>query len=525
MNYGMACLALLVMTWGNCAAAFGQPPAQQQLAFRADGEALQAARALSSGAAVPFAQETQILQPPAGDFPPLPPHPEPIAEGLLPLDEELWEHGGSYLFQPEGDRLHWPQSSSAEMLRLPESWQAPQPFTRFADFLGADPIVIEPYPRWPGGYAWEPRLVGYGAHQSFGFALEQNNRRQDVLGQQLLLDLDFQWTGTERVHLHFRPLGRRNTGGSYYQFSDPDGYVDNSVVGPQRYWLEAELHSLLGAYVDPFSPLDVNLVVGKFPFALHNSLLMNDEITGVVVSKNTIYAADLSNLNIQTFYAFEDVDTYVNNDSQLLGTHITAEHRRTLYEFTYAYVNHDGDNQRNAHFAGLSRTAFIGPLTLAGRALFKWGDESGAGAGQLFSVEANYSRILESRPLGIESAVLFCNAFRVSDGWTSLGGGNFNRLRTAFEVNPVIRIAAGTANTDTVGVASGVQLFRRNQDESFVPEVAFESPAGEVVWGVGLRYQRKTSARSFLETLGVLNFSDDPQFDREGAFLSHTILF
>ena len=60
---------------------------------------------------------------------------------------------------------------------------------------------------------------------------------------------------------------------------------------------------------------------------------------------------------------------------------------------------------------------------------------------------------------------------------------------------------------------------------SVVPEIAFDSPQGEAVWGIGLRYQKKTSPRSFLEVQGIGNFSDDRRFRREGVFVSETIIF
>ena len=282
---------------------------------------------------------------------------------------------------------------------------------------------------------------------------------------------------------------------------------------------------MFGGFIDEFSVWDQRIVVGKFPFALHNFLLMNDEIQGIVLSKNTKFLGRLSNLNVQAFYAFNDVDTFSDADGRLVGTNLSIDYERKFYELTYAFVAHETDSQRNTHFAAISRTALCGPLTIAGRGLFKWGDRGGRGAGQLLTLECNYGRVLEHSRLGIESAVYFANAFYATKGWNSIGGGNFNRLRTAFEVDPTIRLSAGPANADTAGVTLGVQLFRHHEDESFVPEVAFETPGGEPVLGFGFRYQRKLSPRTYVEALGVWNLSDDPQYQREGVFASYTIIF
>lgn len=465
-----------------------------------------------------------------GDFPRLPPDPYADQYDPLPsLGEELWYHGGSYLYQPEGDRLNWPSHEEAhyELLRLPEDWQKPRPVELFTEFLGADPVIVNPRLKWPGpgGYVWEPAFVGYGSYDLFGFAFEQNKQRRDGIGHQLILDLDLRLTGTERFHVQYRPLGKGGTGGSYYEFSDPDGYVNNATATPDRYWFEFELHSVLGAYVDPFAALDFHTTIGKVPLAFHNTLLMNDEVVGVIVNKNTIYAGQLSNLNIQMFYCFADVDAYANANADLVGIHAQFDHRLAFHEATYAFVQHDFDSDRDSHFLALSRTQFFGPLSLAGRALFKVGDRGGRGSGQLFVLESNYTRTFDREPYGVSHGVFYANAFAATSGWNAIAGNNFNRLTTAFEVNPLVRLSAGIGVADTYGVAAGVQLFRHHEDESLIPEIAYESPDGASVFGLGLRYLRKTGPRSFIEVQGVYNESNDSRFDREGIFTAYHIIF
>lgn len=468
-----------------------------------------------------------LFEPAQGSFPILPPDPYAHEyEPLAPLSDELLEHRGSYLYSPEGDLLDPYGQRRKPPLRLPENWIAPEPFTLFSDFLGADPIRQDDSLRWFNGrYAWHPEFVGYGSLEVFGGGLQQNGRRQDFIGHQLILDMDLRLTGTERFHVQFRPTGDGASGGSFYRFSDPEGYVNNGTAEPQRYWFEGELHSMLGSWADPFAPSDFHVVAGKFPFQLHNNFLMNDEVIGVAVNKNTLFVGDLSNLNVQLFYAFNDVDTFENADGELFGVHLSADRNRTFYEATYARVDHAFDTSRRTHYGAVSRTQLVGSLTLAGRALFKWGDEGGRGDGQLYVLESNLGRYFDGAPLGVESAVFYANAFSSSRGWNSIGAANFNRVRTAFEVDPTIRIAAGPAANDTLGVALGVQLFRHHQDESITPEIAFEAPGGEAVWGAGLRYQRKTGPRSYIEALGVINISDDPQFERDGVLLSWFLLF
>ena len=464
-------------------------------------------------------------------FPPLPPDPyEDDHLPLPPLDEELWNHGGSYLYSPEGDRLNWPDEHAGnhfDVLRLPEDWVEPKPWTLFSEFLGADPIYTRPWAQWPGpaGYLWDKRLVGYGRLSLIGLSFEQSNQRQDAFAQQLLLDVDLRLTGTERFHVQFRPLGRDNTGGSYYQFNSPSGYVDNFAGAPQRYWFEGEVASLLGSYLSPFTSLDLNFAVGRFPVALQNNLLINDEFLGAALAKNNVYLGPLSNLNVQLFCGLNDVSAFADSDGQLYGVSAQADHRKAFYELNYVFLRHDSDSGRDAHFAGLSRTQFYGPVSVAGRALFKWGDEGGRGAGQLFTLESNWTRAFDENLFHIDKGVFYGNAFLVTKGWNSIAGGNFNQLRSSFETNPLVRIAAGLSPAQNWGLALGVQLFRRHQDESLTPEISFESPEGDSVVGCGIRYLRKTGSRAYWESLFTMAFSDDPRFDRRGAIWTYHILF
>lgn len=451
-------------------------------------------------------------------------------EPLPPLADELYEHGGSYLYCPEGDRLGWTdhRDSHYEYLRLPESWQKPRPLTAFAEFLGADAIKQYPLLKWfgPGGDSWEPRFVGYGDYQMFAFAFEANHQRSDAIGHQLRVELDLRLTGTERFHVQFRPLGKGNTGGSYYQFNDPSGYIDNSTGEPDRYWFEGELYSMFSSFLDPFAVRDYHVVAGKFPFFLHNALLINEEILGVVVNKNTITGGSVSNANVQAIAGFNDVDTYPDEQTRIYGVNASVDYRRALLEATYMYGAAETDSSRDAHYLAVSATKQFGPRTMALRTLFKIGDKGGDGSGQLFVLENNFTRVWDSKPCGVEYGVFYANVFGATEGWNSLGGSNFNRLRSAFEVNPLVVISSGRVlMNDIWGASAGVQLFRHHEDESIIPEVAFQSPEGEPVWGLGLRYLRKTGRRTFFEALGVANVSDDLAFRREGVFLSETIVF
>jgi len=474
--------------------------------------------------AVPPPQEA-VPPPPAYDK-----HGYEQIDPLPPLEEELWLHGGSYLYSPEGDRLNWPHDdphAHYQLLRIPEDWHAPQPVTLFDDFLGAGPIPHRPNLRWPhDGYHWDPRLVLYGSYEIIGTALEENDQRHDLLGHQMFLDLDFRVTGTERAHVQWRPIGERNTGGSFYRFNDPEGYIDNSTGIPERYWIEFEVASVFGGYFkDEFTPRDYHVVVGKYPFALHNQLLINDDILGFVVNKNNIYLGTLSNLNVQAVVALDDVEAFTDGSANLYLLNATADHLHSFYEMTYGYVQHGRESGRDAQYAALSATRLCGPHTMAARGLFRWAPNASGGSGELYVLEYNRPWLHDRNLFGVEKSALYATAFHSTEGWQSISAGNFDRVRTAFAVDPLIPLTAARSPDDNVGMAVGMQFFRHQENESLLPELAYDAPGGDSVWGVGLRYQRKTGPRSFFEMQGVANWSDNVAFRREGVFLSETILF
>lgn len=454
-------------------------------------------------------------------------------DALPPLDVELYHHGGSYLYEPLdiNSKLYRPPARHHPPLRLPEDWQEPQPLALPYDFLGSHFIEWRPGWEWCGspGYQWEPRLVGYGSYQIFGALFEESGERRDGIGHQLILDLDLALTGTERAHVQFRPFGEENSGGSFFVFSSPSGYVNNHTAVPQRWWIEGELQSIFGRMIgDPTVQLDINFTAGKFPFALHNFLLINDEITGIVLGKNTITHTPLSNLNVQLFYAADEVDAFNGRNSDFTGIHLQGDYRLAFLEFTYAHVFPGGRPGRDADFFAFSGTQFFGPLSLAGRTMFKIGDEAGRGDGQLYVLESNFTRKPSHEfedATGIELAVAYLNVFKATSGWQSIAGGNFDRLRNLFTLNPLLQIAAGRPPVDTTGAALGVQLFRHNEDESIIPEVAIEEVDSDTVWGLGLRYQRQLTPRCYLDLRGLKTWSDYRPLVREGLFASTIIIF
>lgn len=477
------------------------------------------------------------------DLPPVPEPADPPATyldngeliELPPLDDELLTHGGAQMYEPS-DILNEvaPRCEDGhyeQPLRLNECWEEPQPFITWPDeYLGTGVVQWNPDLSWFGcdSYTWDPRFVLHGAYEIFGAVFEQNQERRDGIGHQLFVDLDFQLTGTERFHVQFRPVGEENTGGSFWQLNDPSRYIDNSTGVPQRWWFEGELQSMFGPWSgDERHQLDINYTIGRFPFLLHNGLLMNDEVVGVVVGKNTITNIGFSNVNIQGFYFLDELNS-LPAAGDMFGTQVTADYRHVFFEATYANIHRHNDRQFTSQYLALSGTKFFGPLTIAARTMYRIGDRAAGGDGHLQVIESTLTRSTSHTIeclTGIELAVAYLNVFYASDNWVTIAGGNLNRLRNSFAVNPLVNLSAGGAPVERYGAAVGVQLFRHHQDEAIIPEFAYEEQSADTSLGIGLRYRRKLNTRMFMELRGIKNWSDAAALRREGLFAGTTIIF
>lgn len=443
---------------------------------------------------------------------------------LPPLDLELEYHGGSSLYEPLCPNTR----------QLPYGYSKPRPVTAFQEFLGADPIA--PPPNGDGfDFAHEPRFVAYGSYSLIGIGFDGNNpslprprQRVSGIGHQLLVDLDYRWTGTERVHVQFRPLGRENSGGSLLLLDGPVEYDDNSTLIPQRFWFEGELFSLLGnACSEETTPLDYHFTVGKFPFILHNSLLVNDELLGAVVNKNTLLIPPLSNMNVQLFYGYDDGEAFEIPEANLVGTHVSADYRHLFIELTLA-GSFSESTSRQAAYAAASVTRLWGPYTFAGRALGRFADNGPHQRGGLFALESNWTREFSPEfreATGWETAVLYANAFYANAGWQSMAGGNFDRLRSAFAVNPLVALGRFPNPAERYGVSLGTQFFRDHEDTSFIPEVAFEEVAGTPRAGIGGTFLTQLGRRTFLDLRGVAVWSDNADLRQLGVFSSIFYVF
>ncbi|MBX3440422.1 MAG: hypothetical protein KF861_23230, partial [Planctomycetaceae bacterium] len=380
---------------------------------------------------------------------------------------------------------------------------------------------------WPwDGHQITPSLVIYGAYSIFGTAYQSGKDELVGIGHQMFIDVDFSLGATERIHAQWRPLGKKNTGGSFLRLNDGVDYIDHSSALPQRIWLEADISEVFSGVIPDTVPADILLTAGLFPLEMHNRLLINDDVVGVIVSKNDIIQEPFSKILGQVFGAFDEVDMIPDEeDVRFVGTHWFIDWQTRNIEATYVHVAVQGQPDLNQDYFAVSLTQLWGVWNVAGRVLAQVGDDGRDGSGQLFVFESNWTRYFTEHIVGFESLLLYANAYWATEGWQSISGGNFDRLRNTFEVNPLIRLSADPSGVVNRGFAVGTEFFALHKDLAVIPEIAVEFPGDSEVFGFGLRCRRKIGKRSQLELRCITSASGTEDLRRNGAFVEWISFF
>jgi hypothetical protein len=411
---------------------------------------------------------------------------------------------------------------------LPEDYQKPRPlYTHWQGFLDGEPIRLYPNLHWPfNGYQITPALTVYGSYHLFAVGFQEGNDEVAGIGHQLFLDADLAFGATERIHAQWRPIGEKNTGGSLLRLNDDVDYIDNSSALPQRLWLEADISEVFSGIIPDTAMADFLVTAGLFPYFLHNRLLISDDIVGVMISKNDLIHEPFSKILIQVFGAFDEVDAFANEQHvRIFGTHWFADWQSRNLEATYVRMMDDSDPSRNQDYYALSVTQLWGVWNFAGRVLLQMGDDGRDGSGQLYVWEANWTRYFHTHILGFESLLWYATAFWATEGWQSISGGNFDRLRSTFAVNPLVRLTVDPTGVENRGIAMGTEFFAWHKDLAVIPEIAVEFPGDDEVVGFGMRVRRKMGKRSQLELRGISSISAADSLRRHGAFLEWSMFF
>ena len=134
-----------------------------------------------------------------------------------------------------------------------------------------------------------PLLPGLAIYGDWRTAVAYNgNNGKDIaqIATRLNVDVDFKFTGTERIHAFFTPL-QKNNKFTRYEFGGGDGdgkFNGEFDLNPQTLFFEGDFGSLYSGFSGKEASFDLPFTVGLFPLFLQNGIWANDAILGGAVS-------------------------------------------------------------------------------------------------------------------------------------------------------------------------------------------------------------------------------------------------
>ncbi len=195
-----------------------------------------------------------------------------------------------------------------------------------------------------------PLLPGLSIYGDWRTAVAYNGNKGRDIGQiatRLNLDVDFKFTGTERIHAFFTPLQKDNKF-TRYEFGGGNG--DGRLTGefdlnPQTLFFEGDLGALFSGFSGKQAGFDLPFTVGLFPLFLQNGIWANDAILGAAVSIPAKNSAKLGFANFDTtfFAAYDNVDNVAllgpnKHNANLFGATIFLDAFSGYVEAGYAVI-------------------------------------------------------------------------------------------------------------------------------------------------------------------------------------------
>ena len=358
-----------------------------------------------------------------------------------------------------------------------------------------------------------PLLPGLAIYGDWRTAVAYNNNNGKEIAQiatRLNLDVDFKFTGTERIHAFFTPF-QDNNKFTRFEFGGSDG--DRKFNGefdliPQTLFFEGDAGSLYSGFSGQPASFDLPFTVGLFPLFLQNGIWANDAILGgaVTLPARNWPALGLSNYDITLFTAFDNVDNASvvgangkvdNHSANLYGVTTFIDAFSGYIEAGYGLLQGAGDQDGLLeHFVtGAYTRRYANTLSNSTRVFANFGDDKRGNADGIAIISEN------SLISGLPSTLIpYANFFVGFGNPKPLVDGNNAGLLKNVGINFETDALTGYPKLDDTGSnawggALGLQyLF--NLDQQLVFEVAMVQPfendgigAKDPQYGFGIRYQ------------------------------------
>lgn len=486
--------------------------------------------ALIAGAAMPSwaAEGAEIKRSPDTELQPHDPNvfrPDPVYENTYDIEEQLKIYGGKTAF----------------------------PVTRPAIEAGRE--LYQGGPIGQGGDIFgslNPTFDEFYVYGDWRTAVAYNDNGDREIGSiatRLNLDIDYRFTGTERIHAFIGPLDK---GGDFVncQFFGNDAnesghdacdwHVDGNL---DALFFEGDLGAILQGWTGEYNHIDLPFAFGLMPLLFQNGIWIEDAFTGIAASFPALNSAalDISNMDFTFFVGVDSVTTPAIKDNNgknadhnvnIFGAAFFIEAMQGYFEGGFAHIDgEEGFEDETYNSLTLAFTKRYGAwLSNSMRVLWTFGQERDnnqqqTADGVIFLVENSLITSLPSTLLPY--ANFFVGLDRPQSAARAAGaGGILKNTGINFETDNLTGFPKlDDTGQNTFGGAIGLQyLF--NFDQQIVVEFATnqvidgENEPGRAAKGneyaIGLRYQLPLNEAWILRADAMHGWRDEDE-DLTGA--------
>ncbi len=377
----------------------------------------------------------------------------------------------------------------------------------------------------------QPHFWVYGDYRTGVGVNENQDGSARSWGHRLNLDMDWQFTATERIHAFMGPLDRTNDI-TRIDFSDSQNieYVNRTDIRLDTLFFEGDAGAIIGGREGTYSPFDLPFTFGLMPLVYQNGIWMEDAALGAAFAIPAQHSAFMDWPNYEmTFFALTDQVTSDafpgdNNAAETFGTAWFIEAYDGYIEADYAFIHDDSGAHRSYHNASISFTRryfyrvsnSVRLITNFDQALPK---EQRTADGYLILLEN--SLITSNANFFVPYANFFYGSGKPqSVARAAPAGGILRNTGINFETDALTGYPTLDATgNNTYGAAFGLNILGNNFSHQLVLELAalgatgsnnFRSAPGNQ-YAAGVRYQKPLSHRWIFRADSMYGWLDNSE--------------
>ena len=238
-------------------------------------------------------------------------------------------------------------------------------------------------------------LYVYGDWRSAIAFNDNGNVEVGQIATRLNIDVDYRFTGTERIHAIFRPLdgqgefSRCEFFGDDAPNNDPDKKCDAQIDGNlDALFFEGDAGSLYAGFSGEYSSLDIPFSFGLMPMLFQNGIWVEDAFTGAATAIPSLNSPifDITNMDISFFIGIDKVTNQAFKDDQnanadhnvnIFGVATFIEAMQAYWEAGFARLDGEGGfNDESYNSVTMAHTKRYGAwLANSIRAIWSFGQD------------------------------------------------------------------------------------------------------------------------------------------------------